>query len=274
MLTDNLQWFYPDTLAYAVELIKSRGVVLHGGGTRILKTKSKTINSLVDISKLKLNFITFTDNSYYIGAGSTFNDIISFSRKNKKLNLLGTALSQAASTPLRNRITLGGSLKDFPIWSSLYCPLIVLNARIEILGEYEGIYPVEEYIKTRIINSKHLIKQIIIEDDEFLCGGVKRFAEVKFEYPAFNLAVSLKVLDNIINESRIAITGVKKRFQRFPEAEAILNGNALSEGIISSAIERISPVFRDDFKFSAAYKARIAKIYFSDLLNQLRENIL
>ena len=57
--------------------------------------------------------------------------------------MLAASLSQAASTPLRNRITLGGSLKDFPLWSNLYAPLIAIDAKVEIKGNKSGIYSVE-----------------------------------------------------------------------------------------------------------------------------------
>ncbi len=270
MLHQNLEWFFPHKVEEAVKLIEQQGVIFHGGGTRILKTSPKSIKGLVDVGRLNLNYIHHAVNHFSIGSASTYADIIRYSLKTNKLLILAKALSEAASTPLRNRITIGGSLKDFPIWSSLYAPLLALNAQIEIADKHDKIISLEEYLETGIIKTKHLIKRIIIEDDPRIISGVKRFALIRFEYPLFTIAVTLRAKKKIVSEARVFITGVKGRYKHCKRAEHFLIGKDLNDETIQQAAKHFTPKFVSDYKYSAEYKENTAKVFFTDLLQDLK----
>jgi CO/xanthine dehydrogenase FAD-binding subunit len=272
MMSHDLQWYYPEKISEALKLIKKEGIILHAGGTRILKTEPRNLKGFVDISRLKLNYIKKDGKNIIIGAGCTLTDVINYCKKTNSLAGLCMALTEAASTPLRNRITIGGSLKDFPVWSSLYSPLIALNTKLEFAGIKE-MCSLEDYVKKNIIKSKHIIKQIVIKDEKDVICKVRRFNIVRFEYPIFNLAVSLKVKDKIVIDSRVVITGVKGRFHRFKLAEKALNGNSLTEEVISKSNEYFTPKFHSDYKYSPEYRERIAKVYFNDIVNELKEDM-
>ncbi|MFA6978409.1 MAG: FAD binding domain-containing protein [Ignavibacteriaceae bacterium] len=270
MLHQNLEWFFPHKVEEAVKLIEQQGVILHGGGTRILKTSPKSIKGLVDVGKLNLNYIHHIDNHFSIGSASTYADVIRYSKKTGKLSMLARALSEAASTPLRNRITIGGSLKDFPIWSSLYAPLLALNAQIEIEDKHDKIISLEEYLETGIIKTKHLIKRIIVDDIPNIIDGVKRFALIRFEYPLFTLAVVIQAKQKTVSEARIFITGVKGRHKHCKRAEHFLIGKDLNDENIQHAEKHFAPKFVSDYKYSAEYKEHTAKVFFTDLLHELK----
>jgi CO/xanthine dehydrogenase FAD-binding subunit len=272
MMSHDLQWYYPEKISEALKLIKKEGVILHAGGTRILKTEARNLKGLVDIGLLKLNHIHKKDKNIIIGSGCTLTDVINYCHKTNSLQGLCMALAEAASTPLRNRITIGGSLKDFPVWSSLYSPLIALNASVELAGIKE-IYSIEDYVKLNIIKTKHLIKHIIIKEEKDILCKVRRFNIVRFEYPIFNLAVSLKTKNNIIQDSRVVITGVKGRYHRFKLSEKALIGNSLTPEVIAKSEESFSPKFHSDYKYSPEYREHVAKVYFNDILNELKEEM-
>ena len=65
MLSHDLQWYYPEKISEALKLIKKDGVILHAGGTRLLKTEARNIKGLVDISLLKLNYIKKDGKNFY-----------------------------------------------------------------------------------------------------------------------------------------------------------------------------------------------------------------
>jgi CO/xanthine dehydrogenase FAD-binding subunit len=272
MMSHDLQWYYPEKISEALKLIKKEGVILHAGGTRILKTEARNLKGLVDISRLNLNHIRKEGKDVIIGAGCTLTDVINYCKKTNSLTGLCMALAEAASTPLRNRITIGGSLKDFPVWSSLYSPLIALNAKLELAGIKE-MCSVEDYVKKNIIKSKHIIKQVVIKDDKDVICSVRRFNIVRFEYPIFNLAVAFKVKDKIIMDSRIVITGVTGRFHRFKLSEKAFKGNALTEEVVAKSNEHFTPKFHTDYKYSPEYREHIAKVYFNDIVNELKEEM-
>lgn len=269
MLPENLEWEFPHSVEKAAQLLRRPGAMLHAGGTRILKTCPKSVKLLIDVGGLGLNYINYTDDAFYIGSAVTFSEIVKYSKKENKLKLLGEALSEAASTPLRNRITLGGSLKDFPVWSSLYAPLIALKARVEIAAKKSEIIPVEEYVSKGVIKTKHVIRHVIIDDDSRIISGVKRFSILRFEYPVFTIAVSLKTEGSLIEDARLVITGVRGRFKRFLKAEKMLIGSTLVSLPVEEVINSINPGFISDYKFSARYKDNAARIYFMDLLKEL-----
>ncbi len=274
MLSENLKWYFPFSIAQTVKLINQPGVVLHAGGTRILKTQSQKVNALVDIGNLKLNYIKHKKKYFHIGSAITFGEIIKYSKENNCLKMLAAALFQAASTPLRNRITIGGSIKDFPLWSNLYAPLIALDAKVDIRGNSPGLYSIEDYVTDGIIKTKHIVKEIIVPEEENLIWKVKRFALLKFEYPLFNIAISFKIQNKTIQDAKLVITGVKNRFKRFKKAEKIFIGKQISYNTISEAEKFIEPKFISDYKNSSSYKETVSKIYFNDLLNEIVEENL
>lgn len=271
MLPENIQWFFPEKIEEALSLINKPGHLLHAGGTRILRIKSRNIRGLVDISKLKLDYIKKVGSTYHIGSATHFAKIIELWQSTGALELLGKSLSTAASTPLRNRITVGGSLKDFPLWSNLYAPLLALDAKIKILGEESGIFSIEEYLEKQIIKTKHIIHEIIIDDKSNLLNDAFRFALLRFEYPIFNLAATVKVENGIVKSSRIFITGVKSKHKRAVKVEEDLLNKPFSKENIEHAVHKFAPKFVADYKYSAEYKEDMAKVHLTDLLNNIRE---
>ena len=272
MLPSTIEWYFPTQVKDAVKLIRQSGVILHGGGTKILEPQPRSsIKGLVDVGNLGLNYITVTGSTVHIGAGASFADVVQFSRKKKRIAVIGESLSHAASTPLRNRITIGGSIKDFPLWSNLYAPLLALDAHVEIAGEKSGIFPLEQYADTSLIGSKHLVKEVRVVEKENIRCAVKTFHTVRFEYPLFNIAAAFTINKNVVRSARIFITGVKKKFARLDAAEKVFHDRVITDESIEEAVDATSLTFVPDFKFSAAYKERVAKVYLKDLFIELLE---
>ncbi len=272
MLSHDLQWYYPEKISDALKLIKKEGVILHAGGTRILKTQPRNLKGFVDISGLGLNNISKKGKNILIGSGATFSDVINYCNETGTLKGLCTALSEAASTPLRNRITIGGSVKDFPVWSSLFSPLVALNAKLEMAGDVKSC-SVEDYVKKNIIKTKHIIKHVIIPDDNEVVCKVKRFSLIRFEYPLFNIAISYKVKNKIVTDPVIVITGTAGRLHRFKSSEKAIDGKPLTDETIALSVGHFSPKFHSDIKYSEEYREKVAKVFLGDLLSEIREEL-
>lgn len=272
MLPSTIQWYFPRRLNDAVKLIQKDGVILHGGGTKILEPQPRSsVKGLVDIGDLGLDYIRASGRSVRIGAAATFADVVRFAREKKRLNILGTSLSHAASTPLRNRITIGGSVKDFPMWSNLYAPLLALDARVVIAGMQLRICPIEEYAGSDLIHSRHLVKEIRVPERSDVVYGIKTFHVVRFEYPIFTIAAAVAMRKGVVREARIFITGVRRKFARLTSTEEVLHGNAITGRLIEEAAGKSSFSFVPDFRFSAEYKQRVARVYLKDLLREIKQ---
>ncbi|HTX17106.1 MAG TPA: FAD binding domain-containing protein [Bacteroidota bacterium] len=270
MLPSNIQWFFPSKSSEAIRLIRKKGFILHAGGTKILEPEPRgSVKALVDISGLGLDYIRAAGSTVRIGAGSTFADIVEFCRTKEKLILLRDCLSHAASNPLRNRITVGGSLNAFPMWSNLYAPLLALDASVEIVGARSGIYPLEQYADSNIIGSKHLIKEVRVAETKGVITAARTFRILRFEYPIFTIAAALGIKKQTVRSARIFVTGVRRKFARLVSVEKMLVNNSLTDELIVKACDRASMEFVQDYRFSPAYKERIARLYLSEILREI-----
>jgi CO/xanthine dehydrogenase FAD-binding subunit len=106
-----ITWYFPSTLEEVPELLKKEGLFIHGGGTALLRSNLARVEGLIDLKALTLNYCREREGVIEIGAGCTYSQITEVLQKIDSHNILIRALSSAASSPLRNRITLGGSMK-------------------------------------------------------------------------------------------------------------------------------------------------------------------
>ena len=268
MLNENVKWFFPESTDEAINYLKdNESYSFHSGGTAILRLKSKNIKGFIDLGKLDLKYIKDEKDKISIGAMTTFSEIISNNIEAKSYKMLQKALAPAASTPLRNRISMGGSIIDSPIWSDLWSTLLSLNAKIvyiNLKGE-ENLIDAEEFIKKGIKKEKILIKEISIDKKE-VNFFVKRMVRVNFDYPVFNLACAI---DENSENCRIFVTGIKSLYKRLENIERIFENEKKFTENVKNEIEKIELEFHDDFKGSGEYKKQVLKAFLEDGLKEL-----
>ena len=270
MLPSTIQWYFPSKETEAIRLIRKKGFILHAGGTKILEPEPRgSVKALVDVGGLGLDYIRTAGSTVRIGAASTFADVVEFCRKKHKLGVLADCLAHAASTPLRNRITIGGSLNAFPMWSNLYAPLLALGASVEVVDERSGVYPLEKYAESNIIRSRHLIREVRVGENKGVIAVARTFRVLRFEYPMFTIAAALEMKRTMIRSARIFVTGVRRKFVRLGSVEKLLVNNVLSDELIAGACDRASMEFVQDYRFSPAYKERVARLYLSEILHEI-----
>ena len=93
---------------------------------------------LVDVGKLGLDYVRIQAGTVRLGAGTTYAGAVRGLAAFDTCHPLVQALGSAATTPLRNRITVGGSVASFPYWSDLMGPLLALEAEVELTGGGRG----------------------------------------------------------------------------------------------------------------------------------------
>ena len=160
------------------------------------------------------------------------------------------------------------------MWSNLYAPLLALDAKVSIVGDRSGIFSLEEYATSNLIKSNHLVREIRMTEKKNVVSGVKIFHVVRFEYPIFTIAAACTMDKNTVRDARIFVTGVKKKLTRLASAEKVLSRKVLSDEVITSAADQVSLTFVPDYKFSAAYKEKVAKVLFKDLLQEIKKSIM
>lgn len=277
MIRKDVKWYYPENIEEAFSLLKDSNNVLHAGGTGILRAKSAGISGFVDLNRLKLDYIKENDNEVEIGAMTTFNQVIEYFKGEKggkkcggSVGLLCDSLELAASYPLRNRITIGGSLVDFQPWTDLMAPLFAADAKVNFYNENKhNQLPVIDFVNNFNKLKPLVVISIVFEKKESYFYFVKRLVRVNFDYAAFNISALLNIENKVIKSSKFFITGVPGRFKELEELEKYLQDKSLDENLIEKLDEFIKIKFIRDYRFSAAYKERSLKVFIKDGLSEI-----
>ena len=259
MFTNLTEWHYPQTINEALLLLKRGEVVPHAGGTGLLRIKSNRIRGLVDLKKLSLTSIKEDDQFFSIGAGTTLAQIASWDRLTGAVNIFKQAASMAASTPLRNRITIGGSIAAPAPWSDFPPVLLALDAQINVKGTAAGIYSAEQYFQTNPLDGSSLITEIKIPK---LPGkaSFKRVTKTKFDYSMLDLALYILVDDNTINNIRVALGCAVSRAIRLTKVEQFLMGKQPLEENFTEAAQLANFKPSEDKRVSKEYRQQLLKI--------------
>jgi len=216
-----LNWNYPKTLADADKLVRQKNVLPHGGGTGLLLRNLSGVDGLIELSQLPLKGIKTEGNFVEIGSMCTYADVVSELQKIDPEHILVKCLHHSANTPLRNRITIGGSIAMFPPWSDLIGALIALDAKASMIGKNTGDFPVEEYINNNTLRSGSLITAVKFQNYDWRSAHYREI-RTKSDMPAFNHTVLLRVEQNKVLESRIIVVGTVSKFTRLGAVEDYL----------------------------------------------------
>jgi len=256
----DVMWYFPETLEKASDLLQKEGVSLCGGGTLLLRSSMKNITGLVDLSRLSLNYFQADDHWIHIGSTQTFADVVENLMPVNPRSILISALSRAASTPLRNIITMGGSISAFPLWSDLMGPLMALEAEIILSGKQEIQVPISEYATNRDLRKGALIREIRFKNDAW-DSFYFRATRTQFDFPSFTISILMKkTTGNLIDDVRIVIIGNKKKFIRLTDIENRLKNRRADDEDIAHVLENLDIEFSNKKMGKADTIQRLAGI--------------
>jgi CO/xanthine dehydrogenase FAD-binding subunit len=216
-----LTWYEPETIEEVPPLLEQRGVYPHGGGTFLLMGGMKNIYGLIDLGRLPLHRFSASKSFIELGASLTYAEVKENIKKIDPSHVLIKALSKAASTPLRNRITVGGTVSSFPAWSDLMGPLIALESEVVTAGPNGGTYPITRYAKEPALRRKTLVTSVRLTRqvwDSFYHREVR----TRFDYPAFTVTVLWKRSGKNTADVRIVVIGCSGKFIRLEPIEELL----------------------------------------------------
>jgi CO/xanthine dehydrogenase FAD-binding subunit len=234
----NINWRYPKTLNEAAELVRHPNTVIHSGGTALIDRKLTDNTMMLDLFKLGLTDIRIQNGEIEAGAMCSYSQLIKALKKISSQSLLLKSLSPAANTPLRNRITLGGSIAFFPPWSDLIGPLLALQARVSLIGSAEGIFPIKDYLHSRQLRQGTLIKSVIWNETGII-GDHYREVRTRSDMPLFTITAAIKRENGLISSASVYIVGVHEKYQSLSALEDWLKGKShhnLQENAIANQI--------------------------------------
>lgn len=270
-----LQWYFPSSLDEVPGILAREGVAPHGGGTGLLRAGLGQLSGLMDLGRLGLDFVRLERGSggsagspagakhdaVVLGAALTYAAAASEVATLLKDpgHILAQGLGQAATTPLRNRITLGGSLALAPYWSDLLGPLVALEAQVRRLGAQAGTLPAGQYVKDRGSRPGSLVTEIAFPALAFR-ATYHRHTRTPTDRPVFTITVLRRAGAARVEDPRIVLSGSSGRFQRLGELEGRLAGQRPGEVDPAAALAGIGLELPARMGFSAEYLQAVARV--------------
>jgi len=261
------EWFRPGSLDEVLDIMQSGRGIPYAGGTGL---KGGLVTGLIDLRKLNLNYIRENETGIAIGAGTPFNDIAHHPWTDGRC-ILAQAVGQAASNPLRNLITIGGSLASRPIWSNVPTPLLALNAPVKVSGAPEAEYLIGDFLQLKR-SSKFFITEVSIPPAPGY-GVYHRFARTRFDYAVLDLAVYIELKSGAINLCRIAVGNAIPVASRLQQIENQLTGMQLSDLNVNAIINSTEIKPAKNPNFSREFLLNMLRTELMRAFNQIREQV-
>ncbi len=284
-----IECFFPKTLSEAFSLLKKHNGAVRAiaGGTDLLpKMKRREVapKYLIDLKGIRdLNFIKYDkEKGLRIGAATTLSEILESSAVSKCYPVLTEAVSQMASTQIRNVATIGGNLCNAVPSADTAPSLIALGGQLKLVGPKKvRMVPVEEFFKgpdKTVLGPGELVAEVQIPPSSGGFGTyLKHTLRAKMDLAIVGVAAYL-TLDSkkqICKDVKIVLGAVAPIPMRAKKAEEALRGKTLDENLIENAARIASEESRpiDDIRSSAEYRREMVRILTKKALKRSLERV-
>ncbi len=264
-----LSWYYPESLSGLRSLLGQSGILPHGGGTALLKRDLSRVQGLIDLSNMPYRDILVDHKRVHIGSIATYNDVVRVLSYENPDHILVTSLSQAGSTPLRNRFTVGGGIAAFPVWSDLMGPLLALEADVTLVSPTEEkTIPLARYADDSSHRQQTLVTAVAFDKKKWH-SAYHRETRTVVDYPAFTITVLADIKDDTIQEIRMVLVGTSSKYTRLNQLESELTGLPVS-GLAETGISLPEDVTFPNRKHgSGSYLKEVATVALNRKLTEL-----
>jgi len=265
----------PASLDEAVDCLQQEGgVTILAGGTDLMPQKNagrlkpqRTLMNIRGIAELK--GVTLSGGEIRIGALTTVTELLENSLVRQHLPQLIEACDHFASDQIRNVATLGGNICNASPAGDTLVPLLVLDARVDLVSRSEGrifrsSMPIGEFFvgpgKTRRTPVELLAGVSIPLTPENYLGRFFKFGtRPALDISTISIGFGGIKKDGILSKVRVAFGAVAATPVRAFRTEAALEGRSLDEATIAAAAatarDEVSPI--DDVRASAWYRKEL-----------------
>lgn len=264
--------YRPTTISEALEIRRDHDVVPYAGGTdwMINRDDSKTLLFLNGIPKLKE--IDEDENNIYIGAASTYAELLT---SDIIPQVLKDAITGIASPAIRNVGTLGGNICNaspagdtLPILYALDAGLVVSTV------DAAEVIDIDDFIigpKKTVLRKDELIEQIIIPKKIISTYYYKKIGARKADAISKLSFVGIINKENgLIKEFACSFGAVGPTVVRNRLAESLIIGKSYAEAMDAKAdlLYKYNEIIRpiDDQRSTATYRKKVAINLLQDFL--------
>ncbi len=271
------EYHRPQDLGQAVDILSRFGnsARMIAGGTDVLPLRAgvkkiDTINHLVDISKLGLDYLKKESDHICIGAATTINTIgASPLFLSSPYRALSDAAGAHSTSTIRNRATVGGNLCNASPCADFALPLLVLDAMLVAAGpEGQRHIPIKSFFKGAnytALNKAEVLLEIRIP----LCSektGTSflklRRHQTAIDMAVVNVATAFTCKKKRCEAAAIALGSVAPIPFRAEKAESVIAGAELNEEIVQKAAATAAGEARpiDDVRATSAYRKKMVAV--------------
>jgi carbon-monoxide dehydrogenase medium subunit len=267
-----LDYACPATLSEAIALLASHdgdAKVLAGGQSLmpILAFRLAAPKLLVDLRKVPaLREIKIASDGVRLGAMVRWRDVLDDARLATAHPLLKAAVTHVAHYQIRNRGTVGGSIAHADPAAEMPGIVVTCDAEITVTGSSgTRVIKADDFFEGALTTA--LGNDEIITEIRLPAWPAKRrwgFQEFARRRGDFAMAAAALFYDQDSSgkatNAHVGIIGCGDRPRRLPEVEAVLNGQAIDEALMTRAAEATSACVdaQEDIHASAAYRRSLA----------------
>jgi CO/xanthine dehydrogenase FAD-binding subunit len=278
----------PESLEDVFNLLREYGhrAALIAGGTDVMvkiRNTRKAPEVLISLRGLKDLCYIRKNGDYHIGALATHRMLEQSDLVQRELTALHEGASRIGSVQVRNVATIAGNICNAAPSADTAGPLLALDAQVLLQGpEGERRVPITEFFtgtyKT-VRKETEVVTEIQIpaEKERFGSAYWKQSRRKAMNLPIVGIAVSLRLDNDTISESRIALTVAAPTPIRAYKAEEFLTGKPIGDAVLAEA-GRIAAsteccTLRDSLRGEAWYRAEIIEAYVPRMARLAAERI-
>jgi CO/xanthine dehydrogenase FAD-binding subunit len=232
------------------------------------------VTTLIDISRLGLNYVKVDSSGLRIGASTTFTDALN----NRQINsapafgALADALRAIRPVQVRNMATVGGALSSGLPVLDLPPVSLALGAKVNLAGPRgRRTIDVEDYfvgfLETALKRGEFLTEVRISSPPAHTGSAFLKLEINSVDWAILSVATMVTLHKGKISNARIVLGGgVGAVPKRATEAEAVIDRADPTEDAIRRAAEEASnsTEFTNDERASAEYRREISKVLVRD----------
>ncbi len=246
-------------------------MVAHAAG-RLSSTRLVSLWGIPD-----LRFIRATDDSFILGAGTTFSDLRAHPGLAADFPLLAKAAGLIGSIANQSRATIGGNLVNGSPAADSSPTLLVYDAEVEIISvrgtrripysEFHTGYKRNALAADELLFALHLPRRFAHHQQYFRKVGTRRAMAIS----KVALAATALLDGGTLTEIRVAAASLAAFPARLYHAEAALLGQSVTPETILAARNALLAEARpiDDIRSTAEYRRRVGANLLEEFLLEL-----
>lgn len=270
----SFEYFEPRTVEEVVRILFMYGgeaKVLAGGVDLVPKMRKRQIQPKCLVSIQRIPGIDYIEGDgaegLRIGALTSLRSIELSPAIQKDYELLHEAIHQIASIQVKNMGTAVGNLCVATPASDIALPLLVLGAKLRIVGlTQERNVPIEKFfigVGQTVLQPSEIVTEVLLPSPPAATGGAfLKLVRTATDVAKVNVAVTVTVTDGICQDIKIALGSVAPTPIRANKAEEALKGKKLDQETIAEAAETAAEETKpiDDIRSTAEYRKEVTKV--------------